>query len=207
MHLLRTVPPCLVEIASVQHDEHIATTFEEIIRIKCTDRQRQQVSLSIRHGGFGLTSARDTVPSAFLGAWASTFNRLPVRDDNLRPMCSTLGDDLESSTHTISTHLKSTLKDLHTACQSLKDIVPSVSSLPEHPKKLQHRLQSLKKQSSFQQYLEHCSTDEDKARLISSSGANAGSWLEAILSTKHFTLSSASFALQHSCGLVLLCQH
>ena len=193
MHLLRTVPPCLVDIAYVQHDEHIATTFEEIIGIKCTDRQRQQVSLSMRHEGFGLTSARDTAPSAFLGAWASTLNRLPVHDDNLRPMCSTLVDNLESSKYTISTHLKSTLKDLHTACQSLKDIVPSVSSLPEHPKKLQHRLQSVKKQSSFQQYLEDCSTDEDKARLISSSGPNAGSWLEAIPSTQHFTLSSAQF--------------
>ena len=67
MNLLRTVPPCLVDVACVQHDDNV-TTFEEIIDIKCTDTQKQQVRLSIKNGGFGLTSARDTAPSAFLGA-------------------------------------------------------------------------------------------------------------------------------------------
>ena len=69
---------------------------------------------------------------------------------------------------------------LHNDSQSLKEIIPSISSLPDHPKKLQRRLQLVKNKSSFQHYLEVCSTDKEKAMLISSSGLNAGSWLEAI---------------------------
>ena len=193
MNLLRTVPPCLVDVACVQHDDNIVTTFEEIIGIKCTDTQKQQVRLSIKNGGFGLTSARDTAPSAFLGAWANSLNHLPVHDDYVRPMCSYVIDDLQSSNYSISTHLNSSLHDLHNDSQSLKEIIPSISSLPDHPKKLQRRLQLVKNKSSFQRYLEVCSTDKEKARLISSSGPNAGSWLEAIPSTQHFTLSSAQF--------------
>ena len=164
MNLLCTVPPCLVDVACVQHDENIVTTFEEIIGVKCTDTQKHQVRLSIKNGDFGLTSARDTAPSAFLGAWANSFSHLPVHDDYVRPMCSYVIDDLQSSNYSISTHLNSSLHDLRNDSQSLKEIIPSISSLPDHPKKLQCRLQLVKNKSSFQQYLEVCFTDKEKAR-------------------------------------------
>ena len=192
MNLLRTVPPCL-DNACVQHDDNIATTFEEIIGVKCTDTQKQHVRLSIKNEGFGVTSATDTALSAFLGTWANSLSHLPVHDDYVRPMCFYVTDDLQSSNYSISTHLSSFLHDLHNDGQSLKKIIAPISSLPDHPKKLQRRLQLVKNKSSFQHYLEACSTDKEKARLISSSGPNAGSWLEAILSTQHFTLSSAQF--------------
>ena len=186
MTLLRTVPPCLIDVDYVQHGDNIVTTIEKIIGLKCTDTQKQQVRLSIKNGGFGLTSARDTALSPFLGAWANNLSHLPVHDDYVRPMCSYVIDDLQSSNYSISTHLNSSLHDLHNDSQSLKEIFPSISSLPDHPKKLQRRLQLVKNKSSFQQYLEVCPTDIEEARLIISSGPNASSWLEAIPGTQHF---------------------
>ena len=120
-------------------------------------------------------------------------SRIPVHDDYVRSMCSYVTDDLKSSNYSISTHFNSYLHDLHIDSQSLKEIIFSISSLPDHPKKLQRRLQLVKNRSSFQHYLDECSPDKEKARLISSSDLNACSWLEAIPSTRHFTLTSAQF--------------
>ena len=93
MNLLCNVSPCL-DVACAQHDDNIATTFEEIIGVKCTDTQKQHVRLSIKNEGFGVTSATDTALSAFLGAWANSLSHLPVHDDYVRPMCFYVTDDL-----------------------------------------------------------------------------------------------------------------
>ncbi len=138
MTLLRTVPPCLIDVACVQHSDNIVTTIEEIIGLKCTDTQKQQVRLSIKNGGFGLTSARDTALSPFLGAWANNLSHLPVHDDYVRPMCSYVIDDLQSSNYSISTHLNSSLHDLHNDSQSLNIIDRACQALRATAKKARY---------------------------------------------------------------------
>ena len=62
-------------------------------------------------------------------------------------------DDFQFSNYSISTHLNSPLHDLHNDSQSLKEIIPSISSLPDHPKKLQRRLQLVKIRAHFNSIL------------------------------------------------------
>ena len=65
------------------HDKEIIDSFESIIGRRLTDRQRQQSTLPIKHGGFGLSRTTETTSSAYLGAWANTLRNLPEREQRL----------------------------------------------------------------------------------------------------------------------------
>ena len=80
MHPLRTVPLRLVSSVASQHDKKINTTFENIIGRKLTARQQQQLTMAIKHGGFGLAAATVTASSAFVQVWANTLSNLPDRE-------------------------------------------------------------------------------------------------------------------------------
>ena len=117
MHLLRTVPPRLVSSVASQHDKEINTTFENIIGRKLTARQQQQLTLAIKHGGFGLAAATETASSAFVGAWTNTLSNLSDREQKLSDICSGLTEDLDLAAIPTTQDLKDALNDLHKWCQ------------------------------------------------------------------------------------------
>ena len=78
-HLLRSVTPRNVADAAKQHDGDIQSTFQAIVGLSASVQQKNQISLPISLGGFGLASASLVSPFAFLGSWASTLAFLPER--------------------------------------------------------------------------------------------------------------------------------
>ena len=188
-----TVPPQLVSSMANQHDREIISTFENIIGRNLSNRQCQQLTLSIKNGGFGLTAATETANSAFLGAWANTLANLPDREQRLDNICSALMEDFDIGHMSITLDLQEALHELHRSSNSAETILPSLKQLTERPKNLQSRLHTVKKDTLFQQFLQSCPDKEDRSRLISSGGAFAGKWLEAIPCSQPFTLSHAQF--------------
>ena len=136
LHLLRTVAPRLAEAAAIHHDKEIRTTFESIIGYKLSERNYQQLALSIKQGVFGLVIAAETSSSAFLGAWASSPQNLASREKKLENICSKLSDDFETGSTLISSELKEALQDVHQSSNQTKKLLPSLDHLSECPMKL-----------------------------------------------------------------------
>ena len=97
-------------------------------------RQHQQLTLAIKHGGFGLSGATETTSSAFLGAWANTLTNLPDREQRLSDICNALIEDFDSDDMTITRDLRDALVDLHNTGTSMIQVLPSLNQLTERPK-------------------------------------------------------------------------
>ena len=91
-HLLRTVPPPLLEDYTTNHDNALWATLNKLLgdptEEETTDAlSRALATLPARHGGLGLRSAARTRPAAYWGSW---MDALPV----LRKMQPRLTDSL-----------------------------------------------------------------------------------------------------------------
>ena len=148
MHLLRTVSPRLISTMARLHDSEIINTFEKIIGYDLSKQQQQQLTLRIKNGGFGLTASSDTSTSAFLEAWANTLNNLGNRDKRLVSLCNNLTDTFVDRPLSLAGDLNEALEDHHTSCTTTEPLVPSLQDLSNCSKKLQSRLQSIKKTNS-----------------------------------------------------------
>ena len=93
----------------------------------------------------------------------------------------------------IATDLTTSLKDLHCNFSDTTKLIPSVSKLPDNPKKLQARLHKAKKQSLFNNLLERCKDSRYQSRIQGCGGPNSGMWLDAMPSSHHFILSNDDF--------------
>ena len=198
-HLLRCVPPTVTAEATREFDVAIINTFEAIIGCKLSEQQRVQLFFRFSQGGFGLSQMSVTAPCAFLGARASTLHQLPLRVPSLASFCDTvitparICDDRAPSVYSIADHLIDSLQEIklfHTDRQSL---ISSLADLPNQPFKLQSRLYSRHLDTQFQTFLKGCSSEYDKARVISCGGPIAGSWLDVIPNTQEFTMSNMDF--------------
>ena len=190
-HLLRTVPPSLMSEAAELHDSMIIKAFENIVGCGTLNGlECMQLGLDIQQGGFGLRSAKHSTSEAFLGGWANTLNHLPRRDDQLGALCDSLLEIHEKEQFRIFKDLTSTLKDLHQSFEDTRKVLPSVTKLPDNPKKLQARLHKAKKAVQFNHVFQQCINSRDQARIHGCGGPNSGAWLDAIPSSHHFTLSN-----------------
>jgi len=94
-HLLRVLPPTLVESYAAQHDDAIWETLCAIMGApeRADDaRGRAIATLPGRLGGLGLRSACRTAPAAYAAAWADA---LPVLQEKLPDVATALVQELE----------------------------------------------------------------------------------------------------------------
>ena len=89
--------------------------------------------------------------------------------------------------------MKNALNNVHTSGVSKIKELPSLKLLTAKLKHLQSRLQAIRKDRQFQNFLQSCDTKEDRARLISSGGPLTGKWLEAIPCSQNFCPTNAQF--------------
>ena len=108
-------------------------------------------------------------------------------------MCNVLSEKFSS--RQLYIELKSALNDLHSTGESAQKVVPTANVLTNNPKKLQSRLNCIKKDKQYQTFLESCTDVHDRTRLLSCGGPNDESWLDAIPSSQHFTLGNAQFRI------------
>ena len=95
-HLLRVVPPSVVEPYAVAHDEAIWLCFCALVgawRLAEDALGRQVATLPARLGGLGLRSAARTAPAAFLASW---FDALPVIAKKAPDLADDIAADLQS---------------------------------------------------------------------------------------------------------------
>ncbi|XP_062518571.1 uncharacterized protein LOC134193752 [Corticium candelabrum] len=194
LSFLRTVPTSLISEAANLHDSLIIQAFESIVGCGSLDElERLQLGLDIQQGGFGLCSATQSASEAFIGGWANTLHYLPHHDNRVRYLCDGLLS-VDANHHSqIATDLTTSLKDLHCNFSDTTKLIPSVSKLPDNPKKLQARLHKAKKQSLFNNLLERCKDSRYQSRIQGCGGPNSGMWLDAMPSSHHFILSNDDF--------------
>ena len=180
-HLLRSVTPKNVADAAKQHDGDIQNTFQAIVGLSASVQQKNQVSLPISLGGFGLASASLVSPCAFLGSWASTLAFLPER---LLQFPSALLDVAVSPTDCV----RQCLESLQKSCGKVSEILPSVEALPDEAKKLQSRLTRC-----YADRLISVSDQRSKARLRSAACSETEAWLDALPSSRELSFTSAEF--------------
>ena len=83
--------------------------------------------------------------------------------------------------------------EVHTSCETTKQLISSLKDLPNHPRKLQSHLNSKLKDKNFHRFLQDCQSKKDMARVISCGGPTAGCWVDAIPSSQVYTLSNGEF--------------
>ena len=81
-HLLRTLPPTIVQYIATQHDPTILDTFQRLFGISTCDSWDQQLhgvaydtwilqaQLPLRMGGMGLRNSSRTAPATYWASWA-----------------------------------------------------------------------------------------------------------------------------------------
>ncbi|KAI5642071.1 hypothetical protein NE865_05763 [Phthorimaea operculella] len=67
-YTIRTCPTWMFPQDTTAIDEVIKTSLEEVLNISLSDREWQQASLPVRHGGLGVRRVQDTGPAAFLAS-------------------------------------------------------------------------------------------------------------------------------------------
>ena len=196
-HLLRSVPPIVIDEAAKEFDCALLDTFEGIISCKLSVQERSQFTLGIGQGGFGLTQSSDIASCAFLGAWAHTLHHLPPREAKLVTPSDSFLDitdvHLTPTIPSITGHLQSSLQTVNKLCVPSQILIPSLKDLPKHPVKLQSKLNSHLKDKRFQKFLQDCPSEHEKSRVFSCGGSTAGCWLDAIPSTQALTMSNTEF--------------
>ena len=69
-HLMRDVPPEELNAAALLYDLQTRSTFTKLLNLDdIMSTSWAQVTLPVRYGGFGLTSALQLSPKAFLASW------------------------------------------------------------------------------------------------------------------------------------------
>ena len=199
-HLLRCIPPLVIDTAATEFDCTIINTFEAIIGCKLSVQEIRQLSLPISQGGFSLTKSSSTASVAFLGAWASSLHHLPLRDQRMIAICDHISlhsarDCSVNNSSSIGIHLDKTLLEVHSSCETTKQLILSLKDLPNHPRKLQSHLNSKLKDNNFHQFLRDCQSKKDMARVISCGEPTAGCWLDTMPSSQDYTLSNAEFCM------------
>ena len=103
-HLLRAIPPSIIQPAVQQHDSNIRSCFCSIIGCQLDDTRIHQLHLRLSQGGLGLPLAERTSPCAFLGAWAATLASLPQRLENFHHLSTS--PSIHRTTSTAATSSK-----------------------------------------------------------------------------------------------------
>ena len=88
-----------------------------------------------------------------------------------------------------------TLLEVHSSCETTKQLISSLKDLPNHQRKLQSHLNSKLNGKNFHQVLQGCQYKKDIARVISCGGPTAGCCLDAIPSLQDYTSSNVEFCM------------
>ena len=192
LHLLRTVAPKLTNTTVNEHDNAIRLTFENIISCNLSDRNYQQ-QLSLKHGGFGLITATEKTSSAFLGAWANTLTNLPSRGTKEERLCTYFSANLESEITPTGSDLREELQVLHQNGDGREEDTSTFKPSSQCPKETTVKITLNHQRQKFEQFLQTCQDEKEKARILSCGGPTAGMWLDAIPSKQHFTMTTADF--------------
>ena len=90
-HLMRNVPPDELHAAALLHDLQTRSTFTKLLNLDdIMSTSWAQVTLLVRYGGFGLISALQLSPKAFLASWVHSLKALPERFVTLKPLINTV---------------------------------------------------------------------------------------------------------------------
>jgi hypothetical protein len=171
-YALRCMPPsCIIEQATV-FDGLVIEAAQSKLLLHPDETSRhptlERLRAPLRHGGFGLTSARKTSPAAFLGSMAAVA-AAPVFDPYSQPDCplpstSLVHGWIEDSMRTILDDVRAS-QDETTKCESL--LPPSAATFFQHfaPRSpsfknspafvLQHELSSQATASTYKASLQH----------------------------------------------------
>ena len=130
---MRTVPLYKFQPPANIHDIQTHSTFSKFLYLDdITARSWAQAILSIRHGGFGLTSIQNLSPIAFVVGWFQYLHVLPSWFSGLRRLVDTVlsqAISLNAQIDTISYKLQKSLNP----GQTVTDLLPDIENL-------QHRL-------------------------------------------------------------------
>ena len=192
-HLLRCIPSSVIDTAAREFDC-------TIIGCKVSVEEIRQLLLPISLGGVGLAKSSSTSSVAFLSAWASSLYRLPLRDQRMIAICDYISlhcarDCPFNNSSSIGILLDKTLLEVHSFCETTKQLISYLKNLPNHPRKLHCHLNFKLKNKNFHQFLQDCQSEKDMARVISCGEPTAGCWLDAIPSSQDYTLSNAEFCM------------
>ena len=129
-HLLRCIPPFVIDTAARELDCTIITTFDSIIGCKLSVEETRQLLLPISLGGVGLTKSSSTSSVDFLSAWASSLYHLPLRDQRMIAICDYISlhgarDCPFNNSSSIGIHLDKTLLEVHRFCETTKQLISS----------------------------------------------------------------------------------
>src|SRR6185437_7713705 len=206
-YLQRVVPPRLLQPIAQEFDRKILAVAVNKLGLPqhISDRQRLQLQLKIKHGGFGLASAADTSPIAHTACVFSSINTL------LEPLV--LGTHgLQSETHfrnDVTHAINRTRALVHTTAAAA--LIPPAAELTgdrptvltwikEHTEgahALPKKLQSVLSHAADRQRIEAMLFHADKATraiLLAASAKHAAAWSGAIPSERALKLSNKEFS-------------
>ena len=197
-YLARSVPQATFQSAAQIHDDMTRNTFLNILGVSSLSEDTwNQASLPIKMGGFGLTSTMRIAPAAFLAGWSHSIAELPIRFPYLSDAVTSL---LSPGTcqPLICDSINQAIKSLNGKFDSQQ-----LLDLLDHPHKLQNKISSIIHKRDAHICLETATqtSDRDAARIRSTQGQGAGSWLEAIPTEEALALKPNEFRLAASLRL------
>ena len=90
-HLLRNISPDELRPAMIIHDTQTQTTFTKLLNVNdMTAEAWSQATFPVRYGSFGMTSATQLSPIAFVSGWAHSLQVLPDRFPDLQPQVASV---------------------------------------------------------------------------------------------------------------------
>ena len=163
------------------------------------ERARRQLSLPIRHAGFGLrTSTELGAHAAHLSGAALAARALETAPQHVQPF---RGEDRERS---MQTRWEALFSAFGTQCQWTEDMkeVTAAAVRKELPM-VESKVGRILADADGARFLESARSDRERARIRSAAGVPAGAWLTALPTGPDHTLADVEFANggRHRLGL------
>jgi len=201
-HLLRTVPPSIIQPHAKRHDESIMATFASMLKPSVMhDMAKAQARLPIRNGGNSLFSAEETSRAAYLAALADTMRvanaMFPDLADGVREylaMNEEMGDDVRVAVEHFNVLRMKEHEAMCAESPELMTIPPptphSVEKILEAPVKEQKRLRQLELRAKLASFKEMMSLDGRIPLYTSLQMQGAGAAYQALPSSGDMRMSS-----------------
>jgi Reverse transcriptase (RNA-dependent DNA polymerase) len=211
-HLTRTMSPATVEQACMKSDALTRSCLATLLDINPASLQEctyQESTLSLRHGGLGLTSLAETRQAAYLasvGAAAHTWSKhLHSSHPLLQSWCSSLDQALAQQTTGVpqsqwAAGLANCVQHITTAFGS-----SPAPALPNHGNaaltfkkwpKFQQRITSALSKVKQAKFIEtHLPLEWQRAQFLSKTGPCASAFLTAVPSDPGLTLANEDFCV------------
>lgn len=201
-HLLRTMPPSVLQPHAKRHDDSVMATFASMLAPSVLhDMARAQARLPIRNGGNGLFSAEETSRAAYLAALADTMRvanaMFPDLADGVRKHLA-VDEEMGNDVRAAVAHFNALRLEEHTAmCEESPELMgippPTPYSMErtlEAPVKEQKRLRLLELRAKLAAFKEMMSLDGRLPLYTSLQMQGAGTAYQALPSSGDMCMSS-----------------